>query len=390
MRLRAAITCALTAALLGAVGTGTAGAAQLIYGTTEGDRLVTFRSSSPGNIERSVPITGVAEAEDIVGLDVRPATGELYGLGTSNVIYRIDPSSGAATAVGGAFVPSLSGENFGFDFNPTVDRIRLVSDAEQNLRLNPNNGQTVGEDGALTYPAGDVSAGANPNVGSAAYTNSVAGATSTALYVIDTQTNALATLPNPNDGVLNTVGALGFDVEGRTNFDVGADGIGYASLIREEREVIELYRVDLGTGRASPTAAKRRIDTVESDRTSTDPLIALATAGTAADDRARPRVRLVLGSRRESTLLRNGLRFVVTCNEACTIDARVTAGGRRVGRRARSVRGRSGRTGINVNLNSLGRALIRRAGTTRFALSVRVTDAAGNRTTRSRSIRTTR
>jgi hypothetical protein len=38
------------------------------------------------------------------------------------------------------FMPVLAGTSFGFDFNPTVDRIRLVSDSGQNLRLNPNSG----------------------------------------------------------------------------------------------------------------------------------------------------------------------------------------------------------------------------------------------------------
>ena len=37
----------------------------------------------------------------------------------------------AASAVGaGPFTPALAGESFGLDFNPTADRIRLVSDAE--------------------------------------------------------------------------------------------------------------------------------------------------------------------------------------------------------------------------------------------------------------------
>ena len=46
----------------------------------------------------------------------------------------VDPARGAAIAVGAPFTPGTDGTAFGFDFNPTVDRIRVVSDTGQNLR----------------------------------------------------------------------------------------------------------------------------------------------------------------------------------------------------------------------------------------------------------------
>ena len=54
---------------------------------------------------------------------------------------------------------TLSGTRFGLDFNPIPDRIRLVSDAEQSLRINPNDGTLGGTDTALS-PAGSVVAAA--------------------------------------------------------------------------------------------------------------------------------------------------------------------------------------------------------------------------------------
>src|SRR4030095_15839230 len=108
--------------------------------------------------------------ENVLGIDFRPATGELYGLGSTSRLYRIDIANGAAVQVGaGPFSPLLSGTDFGFDFNPQSDRIRVVSDAEQNLRLNPDTLATF-VDAALN-PAG--------NVVAAAYTNNFAGAVST-------------------------------------------------------------------------------------------------------------------------------------------------------------------------------------------------------------------
>lgn len=48
-----------------------------------------------------------------------------------------------------------------------------------------------------------------PQIGGTAYTNSVAGATSTTLYAIDVARDVLVTLANPNDGIITTVGPLG-------------------------------------------------------------------------------------------------------------------------------------------------------------------------------------
>ncbi|MEJ7701366.1 MAG: DUF4394 domain-containing protein [Pyrinomonadaceae bacterium] len=95
---------------------------------------------SPNNVVNVAAITGLAAGENILGIDFRPATGQLYALGSSSRIYIINPRTGVATAVGAAGAFTLMGTDFGFDFNPTVDRIRIVSNTGQNLRVNPNDG----------------------------------------------------------------------------------------------------------------------------------------------------------------------------------------------------------------------------------------------------------
>ncbi len=116
-----------------------------------------------------------------------------------------------ATVVGGPFAPPLTGTVFGFDFNPVVDRMRVVSDAEQNLRLNPNTGGVAGVDTNLAYAPGDLHAGANPTVTASAYTNNIVGAGVTTLYGIDVGLDVLIRQNPPNGGTLNTVGPLGVD-----------------------------------------------------------------------------------------------------------------------------------------------------------------------------------
>ncbi|HEX8507117.1 MAG TPA: DUF4394 domain-containing protein, partial [Hymenobacter sp.] len=102
----------------------------------------------------------------------------------------------------------------GFDFNPTVDRIRVVSTNNANYRLNPNNGAIVDFDAAaagvqsdlpLNYAGGSP---ADPNVGSAAYLNSYVGATTTGLYVLDHVQGTISWQNPPNNGVLTTVRPL--------------------------------------------------------------------------------------------------------------------------------------------------------------------------------------
>ena len=136
-----------------------------------------------------IAFTGLPAGEQIVGLDVRPANKQVVALSTASRLYRIDVATGAATAIGAAaLTPALSGASFGFDFNPTVDRIRATSDVRQNLRLHPDTGATAFVDGTLTYAAGDAGASATPRIVGSAYTNSVAGATTTTLFDIDAGT----------------------------------------------------------------------------------------------------------------------------------------------------------------------------------------------------------
>jgi len=91
-----------------------------------------------------VAITGLAGGERLLGIDTRPANGQLYAVGSTGRLYVIDPTSGAAGQVGTPFATALSGERFGVDFNPTVDRLRIVSDTRQNLRIDPTTGAVAG------------------------------------------------------------------------------------------------------------------------------------------------------------------------------------------------------------------------------------------------------
>ena len=226
-----------------------------IYGIDSANTLVVFRATRPDLVTRTVAVTGLQAGERIVGIDFRPADGLLYALGTSSRVYVLDTLSGASTAVGvGPFTPALSGAAFGVDVNPVVDLLRVVGDADQNLRLSPVTGSAAGTDTALAYATGDPNAGADPQIVAAAYTNSVPGAATTALYAIDAGLGALVTLPGPNAGRLATVGSLGALTTPLVGFDIhGSTGIAYAALNPPATTSTRLHTVNLSTGGVTPT-----------------------------------------------------------------------------------------------------------------------------------------
>ena len=248
---------------------GSAQAAQPVVALTETNRLLSFDAAQPGTLTASVAITGIQAGENMLGIDFRPATGQLYGLGSTGRLYVIHPVTGVAAQVGtGTFAVALNGTAFGFDFNPVVDRIRVVSDADQNFRLNPNDGTAVDgdpgtpgaqQDSNLIYTAGDVNAGDNPSVVGSAYTNDFAGATTTTLFGIDSVNDVLVRQggvnvppgsPSPNGGALFTIGAgLGANTDANVGLDVAPlTGTAYASLT--VGGISGLYTVNLATGGA--------------------------------------------------------------------------------------------------------------------------------------------
>lgn len=193
-----------------------------------------------------VPISGITAGQILVGIDVRPSNGALYGLGydtltTATQLYRLTPLyvAGYPTVVSGATAVTVGSANslplgnisiaatskrIGFDFNPAADLIRVVSANGRNYRLNPNTGAIAGTDTNLAYTGAAVSvpvvtqtgpASTAPptsaGIGTVAYTNSQFAATTTQLYAYDElDRGILSQVPDPNSGVLTNPIAASF------------------------------------------------------------------------------------------------------------------------------------------------------------------------------------
>ena len=212
---------------------------------------------TPGSADATKAVLGVNGGSTLVGIDVRPSTGVLYGLGSDGQLYAINRSTGTADKVGSPIASFDATAGVGFDFNPVADALRVIT-ADRNYRLNATTGAVVGEGpamsgtpGPLAYAAGDPNEGVTPQAGGAAYTESSRGLplpATTALFDIDSGTDALVRQNPANAGTLLTIGSLLLDASGTSGFDVSPDNTkaAYAVLTTEAGQ--GLYSVNLATG----------------------------------------------------------------------------------------------------------------------------------------------
>lgn len=218
-----------------------------VYALDANNTLYRFSSNVPSTINGTINVVGLQPLETLIGIDFRPVDKKLYGIGTTSRLYVIDTTTGNATQVAGPFSPLINGISFGFDFNPVADRVRVHSNLDQNLRINPVTGGVAATDPNIAYADNDSNAGANPNINGSAYTNNFSGATTTELYAIDSDRDILVKLLDANNGKLSTVGPLGVNTDDFVGFDIDANGIGYAAL-RVSGGASSFYRINLESG----------------------------------------------------------------------------------------------------------------------------------------------
>ena len=219
-----------------------AACAASIIGLVDGKTLV-WIDPATRKVAGTADIQGAA---NVVGIDVRPADGMLYAVTADGGIYTVDARSGAATMKSKLSETLKSGVTVTVDFNPVADRLRVITSDGTNLRVNVDDGKAT-VDGALKFKEGDANAGKTPKVIAGAYTNSFKGTKATTLYDIDAAGWLLSQAP-PNDGVLNTIGALGITLDGASAFNIVAQGEDNAAWLVTGGA---LYAVDLKSGKAS-------------------------------------------------------------------------------------------------------------------------------------------
>jgi hypothetical protein len=227
-----------------------------VVGLVGGTELVDF-STDDVSLRGKRTVSGLEGDARLVGIDYRVQDGKLYGVGDAGGVYTID-QAGAATKVKQLSV-ELDGTNFGVDFNPAANALRIISDTGQNLRQPfADPAAKTADDKALTNPAAPPATGTVPALGasSAGYTNNDEDATTgTALFVLDTKADRVSIQSPANAGTFAPMGALGVDADAAAGFDIysaaGAPSSEVTALATlQVGGAAGLYKIDLLNGKA--------------------------------------------------------------------------------------------------------------------------------------------
>jgi hypothetical protein len=188
-----------------------------------GDKTLVVIDSNAGKATKSMEVTGV---DRLLGIDLRPATGQLIGVSDAHEIVEIDPETGKATVISkmDKMLPLKDGQPVIVDFNPKANKLRFMTGLT-NHRVDIESGK-VTVDGSLAFEEKDMHAGETPNIVAAAYINSYGKPDATAMYDIDATIGAVIRQTSPNDGTLAAIGKLGVDAADTYAFDVATDSEG--------------------------------------------------------------------------------------------------------------------------------------------------------------------
>lgn len=86
-------------------------------------------------------MTGLQSGTLLIGIDLRPSTGVLYGVSNNGGLYTLNAGTGAATFIGSfALGAVIGGAGIGVDFNPVPDlaglpSLRVTTAFGSNLRV---------------------------------------------------------------------------------------------------------------------------------------------------------------------------------------------------------------------------------------------------------------
>lgn len=216
-----------------------------LVNAADGQRVVLFNRDEPSRLRSNSPIS-LPAGQALIGIDFRPLDEKLYAL-TKSAIYTIDPNTGALSAPVALtttdvnVVLPLAGTEFGVDFNPQVDRLRVVSDANTSLVVNVDTGVVTASPAIMPGSA----------ITAAAYTNSFLAPVSTTLWVLDTDGDRLL-IQNAATSALTGAVPLGVNAVASNGFDIDAiNNVGFASLTVGGNT--QLYKINLAAT-ASPAA----------------------------------------------------------------------------------------------------------------------------------------
>lgn len=165
-----------------------AGQFTAVYAVRGGNELVTFDAATPATVTSIGTVTGLGTEESIVGLDFRPADGNLHAVTTSGDMLIIDPATAIGTPIQSIVGDgtALVADRYGVDFNPAANALRVIGSDGLNLRV-PTTALVAPAPATPVNTLVDGRMGVVQGVTAAAYTNPFQGEgnSGTDLFVID-------------------------------------------------------------------------------------------------------------------------------------------------------------------------------------------------------------
>ena len=223
-------------------------------------KVLAFDTENPALTFEVLTLPATVPAAAVVGHDFRPKTGDAYLLlrngPTTVTLVKVAPD-GTATPLGPNLTVSAAATSFAIDFNPTNDRIRIISDADDSLQADPTTGALIQGDPPLNGLDGD------PNVVGVAYTRNFdqtvldAGARSTGLWGIDSDEDRLTQITFTSGAVADR-GDLGVDLSSLVSFDIApstaAEPVGGAYVAATRTGATPTNQAELFAANLSGTA----------------------------------------------------------------------------------------------------------------------------------------
>ena len=215
----------------------------------DADNTLWLKRSCDPDFRRMIRVRPFLDGESLIGIDFRPADGNLYALSDTGNLYLVDvtpPGRGNQIRISAVNPRFAGGFQSLLDFNPVVDAIRLIGTNDQNYAVVNSGGlfNAMAVQTRIAYAAGDVNAGIDANLTGGAYTNNVAGAQLTLFYGLDYDLDVLVTIAAgangssaTGGGQLTTIGKLRrFDgnplnITPAADMDIYTDGSGKDTLI---------------------------------------------------------------------------------------------------------------------------------------------------------------
>ena len=191
-----------------------------------------------------VPIAGLRSGVNIIAIDMHPKTKVLYGLSSESIIYQINTSTGAIRPLGPAFKPPISAGLIGFDVDPNLNLVRVMTSSLQNLKISLLNGQVIGQDlyfhipgaainGIAYGPVSTLGGGGTGGgglggggTGGGLGTGGTAG-NKAPLYAINLGNQSLYKQTPNGTGTPILIGVTGWEWTAEGGFDIGPNNIGY-------------------------------------------------------------------------------------------------------------------------------------------------------------------